>query len=251
MTDRWLDRLSEYLDGELSDTERREMEQHLFACAECAAALEDLRNVVARASALEPLPPERDLWPDIAQRIGAVSPGRGSDVADRRGVVDLEARRAARRRRLSFSLPQLAAASLVLMLVSGSAVWLLNRFGHETVPAPIAQAGGRTPAAGGEAISPAGGAPSGALPASFTESQYDAAVGDLERALQQGRSRLDPETVRIIERNLQTIDRAISEARQALAADPASAYLNDYLARTMRKKLDLLRQANAIATTRT
>jgi hypothetical protein len=90
-----------------------------------------------------------------------------------------------------------------------------------------------------------------ALPAGFAESQYDAAVTDLQRALEQGRSRLDPKTVTIIERNLETIDRAIAEARQALAADPASVYLNDYLARTMRKKLDLLRQANAIAAVRT
>jgi anti-sigma factor RsiW len=247
MTDRWLDRLSDYLDGEMSETERREMEQHLFACTECATALEGLRNVVSRARALEPLPPASDLWPEIARRIGVASTsgGEGSGSAN---VVDLQARRVARRR-LSFSLPQLAAASLILMLVSGSAVWLLNRLGHETSPVQVAQTGG-PPAPTGGAV-PASAAPAGALPAGFAESQYDAAVADLERALQQGRSRLDPKTVTVIERNLQTIDRAIVEARQALAADPASVYLNDYLARTMRKKLDLLRQANAIAAART
>jgi hypothetical protein len=85
------------------------------------------------------------------------------------------------------------------------------------------------------------------LPAGFAERQYDAAVLDLQRALEQGRGRLSPETVRVLERNLKTIDTAISEARSALAADPGNVYLNDHLARTMRKKLDLLRQANAIA----
>ena len=259
MTDRWQDRLSDYLDGEMSDAERREMEQHLFACAECALALEDLRNVVSRARALEPLAPPSDLWPEIARRIGADPAARAPDASRGPDVVDLTALRAGRRR-LSFSLPQLAAASLVLMLVSGSAVWLLNRIGHETssvqvarsgTPAPAGAAAGAPPGATGAGTSPTAVAPVSGLPAGFAESQYDAAVADLQRALEQGRSRLDPKTVTVIERNLETIDHAIAEARQALAADPSSVYLNDYLARTMRKKLDLLRQANAIAAVRT
>jgi hypothetical protein len=251
MTDRWMDRLSEYLDGELTEPERREMEQHLFGCASCASALEELRNVVERARRLPPRPPEQDLWPAIAERIGAAPEARSSSTphgsrsltAD---VVDLGARRSARWRGASFSLPQLAAASLVLSLISGGAVYLLRK-GDETGTAPIAIAPQAAPQPGVGPGSP-GGTPTGAaLPAGFAERQYDAAVLDLQRALEQGRGRLSPETVRVLERNLKTIDTAISEARSALAADPGNVYLNDHLARTMRKKLDLLRQANAIA----
>jgi hypothetical protein len=61
--------------------------------------------------------------------------------------------------------------------------------------------------------------------------------------LEQGRGTLDTTTVRVLERNLALIDRAIADARRALAADPSNSYLNAHLAQTMRRKIDLLRQA--------
>ena len=48
--DAWSDRLSEYLDGELSAPERRALERHLQECASCNASLEALRAIVARLS---------------------------------------------------------------------------------------------------------------------------------------------------------------------------------------------------------
>jgi hypothetical protein len=75
---------------------------------------------------------------------------------------------------------------------------------------------------------------------------YDAAVGDLERVLEAGRGRLDTTTVRVIERNLATIDTAIAQAQRAVAADSGNLYLNSHLAETMRRKLELLRQAAAL-----
>src|SRR2546426_12033294 len=111
--DTWTDRLSEYLDGTLSGSERAALEAHLAGCAACAATLDELRRVVTRARGLEDRPPAADLWPGIAERIGV----RGA--AD---VVSLSARR--RARQLSFSVPQLIAASIALALVGGAAVWL-------------------------------------------------------------------------------------------------------------------------------
>ena len=81
--------------------------------------------------------------------------------------------------------------------------------------------------------------------------RYAAAVADLERVLAQGRSRLDTATVRVIEKNLGIIDRAIRDAQSALAADPANSYLNLHLAQEMRRKLELLRQAAVLAGART
>jgi hypothetical protein len=52
----------------------------------------------------------------------------------------------------------------------------------------------------------------------------------------------------VIGESLQTIDRAITRAQAALAADPADAYLNAHLADTMRQKLELMRRAVALAT---
>jgi hypothetical protein len=83
-----------------------------------------------------------------------------------------------------------------------------------------------------------------AINASNTAAQsYAAAVADLERVLAGGRSQLDSTTIRIIEQNLAVIDQAIAQAERALQADPANLYLNTHLAETMRRKLDLLRQA--------
>src|SRR5437660_1313451 len=79
------------------------------------------------------------------------------------------------------------------------------------------------------------------------------AVAEQQSALEQGRAsgRLDSATVRVLTQSLVTIDSAIVQARRALAADPGSAYLNQHLADTMRRKLELLRRASALAPART
>jgi hypothetical protein len=64
--------------------------------------------------------------------------------------------------------------------------------------------------------------------------------------LEAGRGRLDTTTVRVIERNLATIDRALAQAQRAVTADSANLYLNSHLAETKRQKLELLRQAAAL-----
>jgi len=73
--------------------------------------------------------------------------------------------------------------------------------------------------------------------------EYDQAVADLEGVLEMGREVLDPETIRILEENLQAIDRAIQEAQDALAMDPGSRALGRFLAESLKRKIDLLRHA--------
>src|SRR6202030_448623 len=77
---------------------------------------------------------------------------------------------------------------------------------------------------------------------SMADAQYDAAVADLEKALKAGRGRLDASTVAIVEHNLQIIDQAINQAREALVGDPANDYLSGHLIEARRRKLDLLRR---------
>src|SRR3954453_21283926 len=116
--DPWTDRLSEYVDGELPEWERHVLESHLVSCADCSLIVSDLRRVVRRARTLRNSPPATDLWPGIAARIGAATP-RAHDV------MDLSVQRRVRRR-WAFSLPQLAAAGIALMTVSGGTAWLLH-----------------------------------------------------------------------------------------------------------------------------
>jgi hypothetical protein len=53
----------------------------------------------------------------------------------------------------------------------------------------------------------------------------------------------------VLEQNLAVIDAAIAQARRAVAADSANLYLNSHLAATMRRKLELLRQAASLVAT--
>ena len=217
MSDRWTDRLSEYLDNELDGTERTALEAHLEGCTDCRDTLGELRRVVATAGALEDRSPAADLWPGVAARIGA----------RRAGPVRMA-------RRFTFSLPQLAAAGIALAVLSAGSAWLL----HPGAAAPIGMQ------------APPG--PVTAMPVTARQQgggTYDAAVAELERILVQGRGRLDTTTVRVLEQNLETIDQAIAQARRAVATDSANLYLNSHLAATMRRKLELLRQAASLVAT--
>jgi anti-sigma factor RsiW len=225
MNDQWTERLSEYLDDELPEAERAALEAHLQSCRSCSGTLGDLRRVVRRARLLREQEPAHDLWPGIARRIGATP-----QTAP--GIPDLATSRRARRR-WSFSLPQLAAAGLALMTISGGAVWLLQEPDSRPIVVSV------------DSAAPAPAATSVGLRPDASQS-YAAAVADLERVLSEGRGRLDSTTVRVIEQNLAAIDRAIAEAQRALDADSANLYLNSHLAQTMRRKLDLLRQAAAL-----
>ena len=223
MNDQWTNRLSEYLDGDLDEAQRIELEAHLGACEACAATLAELRRVVGRARALDdqPPPPARDLWSGIATRIGVST----DDLAARRG-----------RRRISFTVPQLVAASIALIAASAGVARLTQR--RDTTPS--VRAPSRPPSVQSAAWS------------SKADSSADLAVDQVRLALAEGQrtGRLNATTVHKLEHSLAVIDSAIAEARRALVLDPQSAYLNHHLADTMRHKLEFLREANRIATAR-
>ena len=83
---------------------------------------------------------------------------------------------------------------------------------------------------------------------SALEAEYSAASEDLTGALEQARSRLSPETMATIERNLRIIDGALAETRQAFAKDPGNAALGQMVMAVWRQKVDLLRRATALGT---
>lgn len=214
------ERLSDYLDGELSPGEVAEIEAHLAGCEACASTLEDLRTLVSTAGNLPEVPPERELWPEIEARLEP----RGRQAPD---VLQLRPRR-----RVVMTVPQLIAAAIALVLFSASAVWL-------------AVGGTGTPAAGPSLA----GASSAVTNVVFKD--FDRTIESLEQEYRSRRAELDPETIRVVERNLAIIDQAISEAREALAEDPSSGFLSAHLADAMRHKMDLLRQATLIEHTET
>lgn len=205
------ERLSDYIDGSLTPSEREEVERHLAECEECSNTLADLRGVVARVQALNDRPPAGDLWPGIAAFIGE-------------GEV---LRPIKRSRRVVFTLPQLLAAAIALMLLSaGGVAWFMR--GHGAEPSQ-------------------GGTPTVIQTANVTRKGYEAAVTELQQVLAENRGKLDSTTVRVLESKLALIDKAIGEAQQALAADPKNPYLHGHLAETQMQKVELLQRAALLA----
>ena len=220
-TDPWADRLSEYVDGELDDATRRELETHLSMCAQCRATRDELERVIARAKRVPYREPERDLWARIE--------------AD---LKPAEIRQIGRRRVVTMSIGRLAAAAAIVAAIAGALSWTIATRGmigsaitvvQDTTPAP---------------------APTVLQPSAIAVASYREAAADLERAFAAGRGTLRPETMRVIEENLRSIDVAIAQADSALRADPGSEYLNQYLAATMQRKLKLLRRAVEITAAR-
>lgn len=228
-TDGWTDRLSEYLDGGLDADERASLEAHLAECERCRKALVGLREVVAQARRLPEAAPSEDLWPGIAAAIGA-------PLRARRGAViplptaEPRASFARASRGVTLTAPQLAAAAVLLVVTSVSATW----WAGPGVAAREAQDAAPT---GVMRLAVDGPPP----PAGLAEE-----LGALEDALATSSADLDPNTVRVIEKNLAVIQRAIDESRQALAVEPGNAFLVEHLERAYRRKLSYLREATRL-----
>lgn len=223
------DELQEYQEGCLSPEEESAVREHLASCPDCdgklkivQALLDDLRALPVEAE------PSRDLWPQIAWRIGT----EGRERAIKPSVASAGARRD---RQITLKAWQLVAAGVALVLFSGAAVWMAMA-GTGTAPDPSG------------AVATLPGSETQAMPAGWDTAmeEYHGAVLDLEEVLEKGRGVLDEETIGILEENLRAINDAIEEAEAALAQDPGSKVLGRFLTENLRRKIDLLRHAAAV-----
>jgi anti-sigma factor RsiW len=224
----WTARLSGYLSDELSSADKLAVEAHLSSCDDCNAALRDLARVVAEAGGLGDIEPRRDLWPGIAEAIASngndprviAFPGsRPANAASAPGRVELSRR-------------GLIAASVALIALSGTAAWFAGR---STTVADVPSAAAPL-APGSGAVSPVAG--DQAAPVAMAGE-----LAILEDVLTSARSVLDPNTVRVLERNLGVIEQAIADSREALAQDPGNTFLAQHLERMYRRKLVYLQDA--------
>ena len=69
MTDPWSGRLSDYLDGDLTEESRAALTTHLTTCAACRNAVEELRGIRDWARTYEAGPPPSDPWPAVAREL--------------------------------------------------------------------------------------------------------------------------------------------------------------------------------------
>lgn len=231
----WTDRLSEYMDGGLAPDDHAEVEAHLAECGECRRVLEDLRAVAAQARELGPREPTRDLWAGIAATIEAPTPESAPEGARviqlPTGAGDPTGGQRSPRRTFALTSPQLAAASVALIALSSWATWSLR---------PTPQAAATDAAVVEGVIQPA--ASEAAPPPELARE-----LAGLEAAVSEVRDVLDPNTVRILQRNLGIIEQAIADSQRALAQDPENEFLREHLQRVYQRKAEYLRDAARVA----
>lgn len=235
MTDRWTDRLSDYVDGALPPAEVREMESHLAECEACAAVLEDLRDLVARARGLREIDASigvgSDLWPGVESRIRDL-PVSTVRVADPASTPTRAGGGGWLAGRLSVSMPQLALAAVALLALSSAIFWLAFDIGGREASRGLASRPSRI------AMVPASSSP---VEAALSE------IEQLKRILEERREEIDPETLRALEESLRSVEKAVDEARLALEADPENSYIQSHLEELTERQLALLRRAVALA----
>jgi hypothetical protein len=134
MHDRFVDQLSEYVDGDLAATEVTALERHLDGCDSCRATVTDLRRVVERARALPAIPSPTDQWPALRARL-AETPQDGLDelaplpdvTPVRPRVIAIDSHPHWWQRPLTVSWTQAAAAAVLLIVLAGGGAWFALR----------------------------------------------------------------------------------------------------------------------------
>jgi len=235
-----------FVEGLLQGEELRAFEADLAGDPELRAQVDRARELLGDLTGLNlAQEPARDLWPDIQARLEAAptSLDQGSEVVPLRRPWQ---------RRVTLGVPQLIAAGIAVVLLSGGGTWLAVRAGHGAGPAgSVAQGSNPGLEAGSDQdpIGTAGTADGGTVLPEFASSEafrdYDRAVEELQTVLDAGRDRLSPETIEILEESLTSIDIAIRDSRRALSEDPESGALYQLLGRHLKTKLDLLRRTAA------
>jgi len=255
--ERFHDSLADFLEREVSETTRAEMETHALSCDDCGPLLADLRKLRIDAANLPELAPSRDLWAGIAARIETPVVSIGTTTGEHARVT---------RRRRKTAWMGLAAAGLVAatatatyqitkqsltnqqpVVVAAAAQptpTLTSPAPDTNAPAPTSRASRpatvkRTPASAPATMTLASN-PTGKLSPAQT---YDMEISRLRRVVDRRRNDLDSATVAVLEKNLHIIDDAIAQCKKALQQDPSSAYLNDSLNEALDNKVQLLRAA--------
>jgi anti-sigma-K factor RskA len=211
--------LDDYVAGELTEDARGPVADHIAACAICAAEVESLNRILARAADLpKSIDPPVEAWSNIRAAIE-----RGEDAV---AAHDRSSASGFWRRPYSLA----AAAILVAVLSSaGTALYMSSRNADGNSSSSVASnVGGATPAT--------------LVAFTIEENNYLRNVAVLQDLLDRQEALLAPETVAQLKASLRTIDEAILEARNALARDPANKTLIEMLSGTYRQKVDLLRR---------
>jgi len=222
-----IDRIQDYIDGELPDDEMREVADQLNRDADWRAEEERLRALLRQVHGLsKTIDPNRELWHGIERRI-ADTPANN--------VV-------------TFSRPTVyawAAAAVVVILATVTFVVMNN-----DQPVSDVQASGPAFNPPGDSIA----APQNTdLPVHFAstdDAEYDLALAHyksateaLHMSIEERRDSMEEETWIAVSESLTIIDQAIQDIEVALNEDPTNVELRTMLVAAYQKEVGLLRQA--------
>lgn len=212
--------IQELADGTLGPIRRAELQVHLDECRRCRALAADLRRLRELAASLDhPSPPDA-VWLQIAGRLR--QEGR---------VTAADAPRVSRRR-----MAALAIAAALVLAIGASILTLLPRGGEQ----PGQQAGQPGNAAAEDPVQ------SFANEIRLAEQHYQNAIAKLEEAAKSDEDVMDPQTAAVLKKNLQVIDQAIAESRDALRVEPQSAPARDTLFEALKRKVLVLQDTIAL-----
>ncbi|HTM02818.1 MAG TPA: zf-HC2 domain-containing protein [Vicinamibacterales bacterium] len=212
--------LGDYVDGTLAPDRQAAVEAHLLSCHTCRATVADFTSIRSMARTLEPHVPAAAAWTRLS------------------ASLEREHKRPAAWWRLTtggFAWRAIAAAAVMIVLLAGGS-WLAWRDAGATRTATNASTNAATH--GGPTVVNAD--------VQLAERDLTDAITSLEQVTKAQTDSLDPGTVRVVQANLEVLDQAIGQSRDALKTQPANTAAQESLFDALRSKVQLLQDVVAL-----
>ena len=222
------DALNAYVDGTSTAAEAADLERHLTSCASCRQTVDDLREILRAASALDDREPPARAWSRIERAIA------------------LDGDRLPAPRAGAASGARMSRAAIVTWLAAAAAIVVATMVGLRYVPAERRQSAAAARADATEQASAAAAAQAVEAELRQAEAHYENAIKGLEQIANAEQSSLDPRTAATLQKNLAVIDQAIGESRAAVRAQPASEPAQQSLIENFKTKIGLLQDTVAL-----
>ena len=221
--------LDAQLIGRLGRAEAEALDVHLAGCPECQAAVEDALRLQAELRLIGTEGPPARTWDRIVARLE-------SDPAFERVAA---AAVAAEQRRRRVDWRWLALAATLVVLIGGSLFVLRQTLGPAAAPIQAPAVAGASGSQGDLVTSIEG-------ELDLAAKHYENAIAGLERVASESDTPIDPAVMATVRENLQIIDEAIDDSRQALRSDPQSQLAQESLFDAFRRKVALLQDTIAL-----
>ncbi|MGA9997990.1 MAG: zf-HC2 domain-containing protein [Pyrinomonadaceae bacterium] len=231
--------LSDFVDGALSDADRRTLSAHLEECLSCTNVRGELDSIVSFCSAqrgvYDDVPNERAMWLRIRnvieseQSATAAAAAAKSSNASRRGWLG-------RSWELSFSQMALAVSAIIIVVALATALSLQRVRNAPAVQTASASAGDNGNGRGGKMAANATPLVDDRL------RQQQAALDYWNNRVEARKVRWNPQMRETFERNLSVYDQAIRDTREELMRNPHDEVSEEMLNAALNDKMELLKE---------